>query len=92
MKTIRIVSLILLILSAAISLDLLINLLGNMIPQINDGLGNHCIIFSTHLYFGDRLWSLERFYQAFVISATTTLVLSIENIVLSIFVIGKRSR
>lgn len=51
MKKIRIISLIVLIVASFISLDLLINLLGSMIPKINDGIGTHSFIWGN-LYFG----------------------------------------
>ena len=92
MKKIRIVSLILLAITTVISLDLLFNFLGNLVPQMNDGLGIHSIFIGGKLYFGDSLWSLERFYNAFVISALVTLALFIENIVLAIIDISKKSK
>ena len=84
MKKVRIVSLIILIISIVISLDLLVNFLGNLVPEINDGLGIHSVIFPGKLFFGDSLWSLERFYNAFVTSSLITLAVFVENIVLAI--------
>ena len=83
MKKVRIVSLIVLVVSAFISLDLLFNLLGSMIPTMNDGIGTHSIIWGN-LYFGDRLWSYERFFNAFVTSALITFAVFVENVVLAI--------
>jgi len=83
MKKARIISLIVLVVSAFVSLDLLINLLGSMIPAMNDGIGTHSIIWGN-LYFGDRLWSHERFFNAFVISALITFAILVENVVLTI--------
>ena len=90
MKKLRIASLIVLIITAVISLDLLINFLGNLVPEINDGLGIHSVIVLGKLFFGDRLWSLERFYNAFVTSSFITLVVFMENIVLAIIDIRKK--
>ena len=89
MKKIRIVSLIIMVVSAFISLDLLINLLGSMIPTMNDGIGTHSIIWGN-LYFGDNLWSHERFFDAFVTSAMVTFVVFVENVVLAIVDILKK--
>lgn len=89
MKKIRIVSLIILVVSAFISLDLLINLLGSMIPTMNDGISTHSIIWGN-LYFGDNLWSHERFFDAFVTSAMVTFVVFVENVVLAIVDILKK--
>ena len=83
MKKVRIVSLIVLVVSAFISLDLLINLLGSMIPSMNDGIGTHSIIWGN-LYFGDSLWSHERFFNAFVTSSLITFAVFVENVVLAI--------
>jgi len=71
-------------------LDLLFNFLGNLVPQMNDGLGIHSVLLPAELFFGDSLWSLERFYNVFVISALVTLAVFIENIVLAIIDISKK--
>ncbi len=39
MKKLRIVSLVVLVIATIISVDLLINFLGNLVPEMNDGLG-----------------------------------------------------
>lgn len=90
MKKLRIVSLIILVITSAVSLDLLINFLGNLVPEMNDGLGMHSVIVWGKLYFGDSLWSLERFFYAFVISSLITLAVFVENVVLAIVDIAKR--
>ena len=84
MKRLRIVSLVILVIATAISLDLLINFLGNLVPEMNDGLGIHSVLLPAKLFFGDSLWSLERFYNAFVTSSLITLAVFVENIVLAI--------
>ena len=92
MKKLRIVSLGVLAITSVISVDLLINFLGNLVPEINDGLGIHSVILSGKLFFGDNLWSLERFYNTFVISSLVTLVVFVWNIVLAIIDIVKKQR
>ncbi|MBQ4339118.1 MAG: hypothetical protein IJC37_06820 [Clostridia bacterium] len=92
MKKIRIASLILFVITTVISIDLLFNLLGNIDPAKNDGLGMFSIIIPGHVYFGDSLWSLERFYDAFVTSALVSLAVFIENIILSIIAIAKSEK
>ena len=89
MKKARIISLIVLVISAFVSLDLLINLLGSMIPAMNDGIGTHSIIWGN-LYFGDSLWSHERFFNAFVTSALITFAVFVENVLLAIADIAKK--
>ena len=83
MKKARIISLIVLVVSAFVSLDLLINLLGSLIPTMNDGIGTHSIIWGN-LYFGDGLWSHERFFNAFITSVMITFALFVENVILAI--------
>ena len=90
MKKLRIVSLVVLVITTIISLDLLINFLGNLVPEINDGLGIHCVLLPTKLFFDDSLWSLERFFNAFVISSLITLAVFVENVVLAIIGITKK--
>lgn len=90
MKKIRIISLIVLVITSVVSLDLLINFLGNLVPEMNDGLGMHNVIVWGNLYFGDSLWSLERFFDAFVISSLITLAVFVENVVLAIIDIAKK--
>ena len=91
MKKLRIISLIILLITVFISMDLLINLLGSMIPTMNDGIGVHSIIWGN-LYWGDRLWSHERFFNAFVISSLISFAVFVENIVLTIMDICKKNR
>ena len=89
MKIIRIISLIFLVITTFISLDLLINLIFSLIPSMNDGISTHTIIWG-HLYFGDDFWSHERFFNAFVVSALISFGVFVENIVLAIISIKKR--
>ena len=89
MKTVRIISLILLVITTFISMDLLFNLIGSLIPSMNDGIGTHSIIWGN-LYFGDSLWSHERFFNAFVISSLVSFAVFVENIVLAIICIKKK--
>jgi len=90
MKKLRIISLVVLAITTFVSVDLLINLLGSLIPTMNDGIGVHSVIVWGNLYFGDNNWSLERFYDAFVISALLWLVILVENVVLTILDILKK--
>ena len=90
MKKFRIISVIVLLAASVISVDLLINFLGNLVPDMNDGLGIHCIILPAKLFFGDSLWSLERFYNAFVTSSLITLAIFVENVVLTVIDIAKK--
>ena len=55
MKKLRIVSLIILVIAVMVSVDLLINFLGNLVPEMNDGLGIHSVFLPARLFFGDSL-------------------------------------
>lgn len=90
MKKLRIISLIILVITSLVSLDLLINLLGNLIPEMNDGLGMHTIFIWGNLCFGDSLWTLEKFFNAFVVSALVSFAVAVENAVLAIIAIAKK--
>lgn len=90
MKKLRIISLIVLVITSFVSMDLLINLLGSMIPSMNDGIGVHSLIWGN-LYFGEDFWSHERFFNAFVISSLISFVVFVENIVLTILAINKKN-
>ena len=87
MKKIRVVSLVLLLISSFVTLDLLINVLGNVMPEMNDGLGLFAL--TGRMIFGDSLWSYERFLEVFRISAEITFALFAGNVVLEIVNICK---
>ncbi len=84
MKKLRVVSLVVLVIATIVSVDLLINFLGNLVPEMNDGIGMHSVLLPAKLFFEDSLWSLERFYNAFVTSSLITLAVFVENVVLAI--------
>lgn len=84
MKKLRIISLVVLVITTIISVDLLVNFLGNLVPEINDGLGIQSVLLPGKLFFGDSRWSLERFYNAFITSSLITLAVFIVNVILAI--------
>lgn len=79
LKKIKIVFMVLFIISLFVSIDLGFNFLWALIPDINDGITVRTFIN----FFGDRLWSYERFLKAFETSTWITLGLLIVNVVLS---------
>ncbi len=89
MKALRIASLLALLVSAFVSLDLLLNLLGSLIPEMNDGLGFFGLT-NAQLYFGDSGWSRELYFDAFYLSVVITFLLGLENTVLAILAIRRR--
>lgn len=78
MKKIKIVFMVLFIISLFVSIDFGFNFLWALIPDINDGITVRTFIN----FFGDRLWSYERFLKAFEISTWLTFGLLIVNVVL----------
>lgn len=85
MKQLRIVSLIVLVIAVLISLDLLINVIGSLIPALNDGIGLHTVTFLGSLFFRDEhAWGQAAFYNAFVTSALATFVIFVENVAVTI--------
>ena len=85
MKQLRIVSLIVLVIAALISFDLLINVIGSLIPALNDGIGLHTVTFLGSLIFSDSHgWSQAAFFNAFVTSSLVTFVIFVENVAVTI--------
>ena len=84
MKQLRIVSLIVLVIAALISLDLLFNVIGSLIPSLNDGIGIHTVTFIGYSIFSNTHWSQEAFYNAFVTSSLVTFVIFVENVAVTI--------
>ena len=85
MKQLRIVSLFVLVIAALISLDLLINVIGSLIPALNDGIGLHTVTFLGSLIFSDSHgWSQAAFFNAFVTSSLVTFVIFVENVAVTI--------
>lgn len=81
MRKIRILFMVLFLLSLLMSIDFGFNFLWALIPEMNDGLTVRTFIN----FFGDRLWSYERFLKAFEISTWITFVLLAINIVLLLY-------
>lgn len=82
MKTARVVSLIVLVISIFFSVDLGLNFVYSLIPD--DGIGNICVIN----VFGDDSWSQLSYFLAFQKSLWCSFVILVENIVLA-FVAGR---
>ena len=84
MKIIKTVFIVLFIISLIISIDLGFNFLWALVPGANDGITVRTFIN----FFGDSLWSHERFLKVFEISTWVTLGLLTVNAVLSF--VGRR--
>ena len=85
MKQLRKVSLNVLVIAAMISLDLLIFVIGSLIPALNDGIGLHTVTFLGSLIFSDSHgWSQAAFFNAFVTSSLVTFVIFVENVAVTI--------
>lgn len=86
MKIIRIIFMALFFISLAASIDLGFNFLWALVPGVNDGITVRTFIN----FFGDSLWTYERFLKAFEISAWSTFGLMVVNVVLA--VVWKRQK
>ncbi len=86
MKTIKIISLVLLAMSTFITVDLLLNFLSATVPSMNDGIMCRSLFKP---FFGEQ-WSLKGFYNAFATSLWVTTAIAIENIALAITITIKK--
>lgn len=86
MKIAKIISLLALIVAVFFSIDLGINFAYSLVPELNDGLGNWCVVN----IFGDDYWSGTAYLSAFQKSVWLTFAVFIENAVLA--VISERKR
>ncbi len=91
MKKFRIISLIALIIAIFVSIDLGLNLLYNFIPEYLDGYTSHSILQGMFGIFGDKNWTLGRFYNNFETSVWVSFALFVENTILTILEIKKKS-
>ncbi len=92
MKAIRVIALIALVISAFISLDLLVNVVALTVPQLQDGLGFNSVLQSA---FGilekNEMQSAQDFFYAFKNSAYGTFALFTANAILHIVEILKKN-
>ncbi len=87
MKKVRILTLIFFVIMIFVSIDLGLNFLWALVPEVNDGIGNFSILHTLFNIFGDSGWSLSRYLSAFQSSVWITFVLLLVNI---IFVLKNR--
>ena len=90
MKIIRLVSMIALLLSVFVTIDLGLNTVASLISSMNDGIGNFSILHSILGIFGDGNWSHELYYRAFEISSWITYIIFSENVILSVIAYIKK--
>ncbi len=90
MKKIRIVSLVLLLISVFVSVDLGLNFSYNLLSEFHDGLQVNSLLHFFFRVFGDSLWSMERFFNAFEASLWISFVVFVENIILAIVDCSKK--
>lgn len=82
MKKLKIISLLCLLGSLFVSIDLGLNFLFTLIPELQDGIGSHSILQGLFGILGDSGWSKAKFYFMFEKSVWLTFMLLIENIIL----------
>lgn len=90
MKKIRIISLVLLLISVFVSVDLGLNFSYNLLHEYHDGLQVNSLLQFFFGIFGDSLWTMERFFDAFQTSLWISFVVFVENIILAIVDCSKK--
>ncbi len=84
MKILKIISLLILMLSVFVSIDLGINFMGSLVPETQDGIAFNSILQSTFGLLEGSLMTREDFFNAFQISLWITFTVFVENVVLGI--------
>lgn len=83
MKNVKTISLIVLVLCLLATADLGYNFFASLIPGLNDGIAIYGVL--PRLIFGDNLWSIAGFFNAFAVAMWITVAVAIENIIIYIF-------
>lgn len=86
MKKVKLISLIVLCIAIFFSIDLGINFAYSLVPELNDGIGNYCIIN----IFGDNGWTREAYLSAFQKSLWISFAVMAENVIVSIITLKDR--
>lgn len=79
MKKVRLAALVLLLIALFASFDLGLLLLYNLVPGLADGLAGRSILQAVFHVFGDRDWTLAKFFFAFEKAAWSALFLLLIN-------------
>ncbi len=90
LKTVRAIALILFLAALFCAIDLGLNVLYNVTPQLHDGFSAHSTLHGLFGIFGDSCWSFDLFFAAFEKAAWVAFILLTANIVL--FWIADRKR
>lgn len=85
MKRLKLITLVLLILSLFITIDLGLNFLYNLIPEFLDGYTTYSILHAIFGIFGDSNWSLGRYFFAFEKALWGSFVLFVFYVVLALW-------
>ncbi len=88
MKIIRIISAALLLVCVFISVDLGINFMGALVPELQDGIPFNSVLQRTFGLLENLLKTREDFFNAFKLSLWVTFAVFAENVLLSIVRIG----
>lgn len=86
MKKVQILSVIILMLSVFVAIDLGINFANSLVPELNDGIGSRSILQGMFGVFGDTGWTKEKFLFAFEKSLWISYFLIVENTVVWILI------
>ncbi len=89
-KILKIIFAILLVVCVFVSIDLGVNLLGSLVPEMQDGIPFNSVLQS---YFGileETLETREEFFNAFATSAWVTFLVFLANVILYIFGVSNK--
>ena len=84
MKTFKIISLVVLLVSLFVSVDLGINCIGSLVPELQDGIGYNSFLQSAFGLLEGSLKTRADFFGAFTTSLWVSFAIFTENVVLHI--------
>ena len=86
LKITQLISVIALIASVFVAIDLGINFTAALVPTLNDGMGFRSFLHGFFRIFGDGVIQLEDFFFAFEKSLWIAFFIMVENIVLALYI------
>lgn len=91
MKLLKIISLLALLISMFVTIDLGINCIGSLVPELQDGIPYNSVLQSTFGLLENSLTTRADFFNIFKTSVWISFAIFVENILLYIFsIINKK--
>lgn len=91
MKLLKIISLVAIVISIFVSIDLGINCLGSLVPELQDGIPYHSVLQSLFGILEGQLKTRADFFIAFKTSLWISFAILVENIVLYVITLIKKN-